>query len=188
MTEYKNNLTEIAMNFVNSNRVSKFLDPDYSFELVDKKHTKHIMKWRNDPEIKSQFFEQEKLTEEKQQKFLKNYGSLNRIDFILVDKKTREPYGSFHLTNLSSNRPEIGKLIGNKELRGKGIAYKSTMTLLSFAFEELKLYKVYAKTKQSNISNINLNQKLGFTIIGKEEIDGIIFIIMELKNNLRKYE
>ena len=89
MTEYKNNLTEIAMNFVNSNRVSKFLDPDYSFELVDKKHTKHIMKWRNDPEIKSQFFEQEKLTEEKQQKFLKNYGSLNRIDFILVDKKTR---------------------------------------------------------------------------------------------------
>ena len=42
MTEYKNNLIEIAMNFINSNRISKFLDPDYSFELVDKKHTKHI--------------------------------------------------------------------------------------------------------------------------------------------------
>ena len=177
---FEYNLIEPATRFINTNKASRFLDPDYSFELVDKKHTKHIIKWRNDPEIKSQFIRQEKLTEKRQEEFLKNYRALNRIDFILVDKQTREPLGSFHFTNLSSGIPEIGKLIGNKELRGKGIAYKSTRALLSFVFEELKLDKVYAKTKQNNIPNISLNQKLGFTVSHKEEIFGEIFIVMEL--------
>jgi hypothetical protein len=34
------------------------------------------------------------------------------------------------------------------------------------------------------VANIHLNKKLGFTIIGEEERNGRIFIIMTLKNNL----
>ena len=42
----------------------------------------------------------------------------------------------------------------------------------------------YAITKPDNISNIRLNQKLGFKIIGNEKINSRKFIIMTLKNNL----
>ena len=180
---FEYNLVKIATNFIDS-RKCEFLDPDLAFEIIDDKHTNHIIKWRNDPSNFSIFAVQEKLTKTKQRKFLKNYTSLNRIDFILVDKQTRKPHGTFSLKNIFSDRPEIGKLLGTKELRGKAIAYKATKALLSFAFRELDLKKVYAIIKPDNISNISLNQKLGFKIIGNEKINSRKFIIMTLKNNL----
>ena len=180
---FEYNLVKIATNFIDS-RKYEFLDPDLAFEIIDDKHTNHIIKWRSNPSNFSFLAEQEKLTKTKQRKFLKNYTSLNRIDFILVDKQTRKPHGVFSLKNIFSDRPEIGKLLGTKELRGKGIAYKATKALLSFAFRELNLKKVYAITKPDNISNIRLNQKLGFKIIGNEKINSRKFIIMTLKNNL----
>ena len=180
---FEYNLVKIANNFIDS-RKCEFLDPDLAFEIIDDKHTSHIIKWRSDSSNFSFLAEQEKLTKTKQRKFLKNYTSLNRIDFILVDKQTRKPHGTFSLKNIFSDRPEIGKLLGTKELRGKGIAYKATKALLSFAFRELNLKKVYAITKPDNISNIRLNQKLGFKIIGNEKINSRKFIIMTLKNNL----
>ena len=180
---FEYNLVKIATNFIDS-RKCEFLDPDLAFEIIDDKHTSHIIKWRSDSSNFSFLAEQEKLTKTKQRKFLKNYTSLNRIDFILVDKQTRKPHGTFSLKNIFSDRPEIGKLLGTKELRGKGIAYKATKALLSFAFRELNLKKVYAIIKPDNISNISLNQKLGFKIIGNEKINSRKFIIMTLKNNL----
>ena len=180
----KNSLIEKARNFIKSDKINCILDLVFSFEIIDKKHTKYVIKWRNDPEILSHFFNQEKLTEKKQDKFLKDYEMLKRIDFILVDKLTREPCGSFYLTNLFSEKPEIGKLIGNEEIRGKGIAFNATKVLLKFAFEELKIKDIYAITEFDNVANIHLNKKLGFTIIGEEERNGRIFIIMTLKNNL----
>ena len=114
--------------------------------------------------------------------------TLNLLDgvfaFILIDKKTRRPHGTFSLTNVFSDRPEIGKLLGTKEIRGKGIAYRSTKTLLDFAFRELNLKKVYSITRSDNIANNHLNQKLGFKVIGSEKINSKKFIIMSLKNNL----
>ena len=178
------NLIKIASNFIDTNKKCKFLDPDFAFEIIDDKHTEHIIKWRNDPSNFTFHVDQEKLTKTKQRKFLKNYSSLNRIDFVLVDKNTRKPHGTFSLTNVFSNRPEIGKLLGTKAIRGKGVAYRATKALLNFAFKELTLEKVYAITKFDNISNNHLNQKLGFKIIGSKKINSRKFIIMTLKNNL----
>ena len=160
------------------------MEPDFTFEVIDDKYTDYIIKWRNEPSNFKFFADQDKVTKAKQQKFLKNYSSLNRIDFILVEKKTRKPHGTFSLTNVFSNRPEIGKLLGTKEIRGKGIAYRATKTLLNFAFRELNLKKVYALTRSDNIANNHLNKKLGFKIIGSEKINSEKFIIMSLKNNL----
>ena len=81
----------------------------------------------------------------KSDEFLKNYRVLDRIDFVIVNKQTREPYGSFHMTRLQSNRSDglcgylICKLIGVEKQRRKGIAYNATRALLSFVFEELNL-------------------------------------------------
>ena len=178
-------LVKIATNFIKNNKKCKFLDPDFAFEIIDSRHTNYIIKWRNEPSNFQFFVDKEKLNKTKQHMFLKNYTSLNRIDFVLVDKKTREPYGTFSLTNIFSNRPEIGKLLGNTEIRGKGVAYRATMVLLNFAFEYLKLKKVYSVTRFDNISNKHVNKKLGFKIIGNEKIKSKKFIIMSLENNLK---
>ena len=178
---FEYDLIKIATNFLVNNKKFKFLEPDFTFEILSKKHTKWIIKWRNEASNFKFLADQDRLTKSKQEKFLKNYSSLNRIDFVLVDKKTRKPHGTFSLTNVFSNRPEIGKLLGTKEIRGKGIAYRATKTLLDFAFRELNLKKVYAITRSDNIANNHLNQKLGFKIIGNEKINSKKFIIMSLK-------
>jgi RimJ/RimL family protein N-acetyltransferase len=178
-------LVKIATNFIKNNKKCKFLDPNFAFEIIDDRHTNYIIKWRNEPSNFQFFANQEKLNKRKQHIFLKNYMSLNRIDFVLVDKKTRKPYGTFSLTNIFSNRPEIGKLLGNMEIRGKGVAYRATKALLNFAFEDLKLKKVYSITRFDNISNKHVNKKLGFKIIGNEKIKSRKFIIMSLENNLK---
>ena len=178
-------LVKTAVNFIKNNKKCKFLDPDFAFEIIDDRHTNYIIKWRNEPSNFKFFVNQEKLNKTKQHKFLKNYTSLNRIDFVLVDKKIRKPYGTFSLTNIFSDRPEIGKLLGNAEIRGKGIAYRATRDLLNFAFQDLKLKKVYSVTRSDNISNNHINKKLGFKIIGNEKIKSRKFIIMSLKNNLK---
>ena len=181
---FEYDLIKIASNYLNSNKKLKFLEPDFTFEVINDKFTNNIIKWRNESSNFKFLADQEKLTKTKQKKFLENYSSLNRIDFILIDKKTSKPHGTFSLTNVFSSRPEIGKLLGTKEIRGKGIAFRATKTLLDFAFRELQLEKVYAITRTDNIANNHLNQKLGFKIIGNEKINSKEFIIMSLKNNL----
>ena len=104
------------------------------------------------------------------------------IYFILIHISSKKYIGSFSLNNISTDTPEIGKLLGDKNFRGKCLGYKSTKLLLFFAFNYLKLKKLYAKTRKDNISNINLNKKLGFKIIKEEEINGKQFIIMKLEN------
>ena len=66
----KNSLIEKARNFIKSDKINGILDLGFSFEIIDKKNTKYVIKWRNDQEILSHFFNQEKLTEKKQDKFL----------------------------------------------------------------------------------------------------------------------
>jgi len=181
---FEYDLIKIASNFINANKKFKFLEPDFTFEIINEKHTNEIIRWRNEPSNFKFLAEQDKLTKTKQKFFLENYSSLNRIDFVLVEKSTKKSHGTFSITNVFSNRPEIGKLLGTKEIRGKGIAYRATKTLLDFAFRELKLKRIYAITKSDNIVNNHLNQKLGFKIIGNEKINSKKFIIMSLKNKM----
>ena len=178
---FEYDLIKIATDYLTKNKKFKFLEPDFTFEVLSKKHTESVIKWRNEASNFKFLADQAKLTKSKQEKFLKNYSSLNRIDFVLIDKKTKSPHGTFSLTNVFSDRPEIGKLLGTREIRGKGIAYRATKTLLDFAFIELNLKKVYAITRSDNVANNHLNQKLGFKIIGNEKINSKKFIIMSLK-------
>ena len=47
----KSTLVEKAKNFINSDKMKEILDSGFSFEIIDKKHTKDVIKWRNNPEI-----------------------------------------------------------------------------------------------------------------------------------------
>jgi len=49
MTNFLKDLIKNAANFIDANEECEFLDPDFAFEIIDDKHTNHIIKWRNDP-------------------------------------------------------------------------------------------------------------------------------------------
>ena len=61
-----------------------------------------------------------------------------------------------------------GLFIGNEEFEGTGIAFKASLALLEYAFEELKLETIFAKVHKENIVAIAYNKNLGFEYDGAE--------------------
>ena len=67
---------------------------------------------------------------------------------------------------LTSAKLEMKKLIGDPNMRGKGIGKRATFLFLYHVFVVRKFYKVYLHTLEINIRNLNLNGNLGFSLEG----------------------
>ena len=63
-------------------------------------------------------------------------------------------------------RAELRKLIGDPDYRGMGLAEEATRLWLAYGIRELGLEKIYVSTLQTHISNINLNERIGFQVEG----------------------
>jgi len=61
---------------------------------------------------------------------------------------------------------EITKLLGEPSARGRGYATEAVKVTLAYAFDELKLRRVYLRTAGFNFQNIRLNEKVGFKFEG----------------------
>ena len=155
----KNNYRKL---FKENHRFFK-LPEGFNFEFIDEKHTDFIISCRNDSKIIDLSLSKTELTIEKQQLFLEQYQNMDRIDLILTDILSLNPVGIFTIKNISK-QPELGKIIGNNDYKGKGLAKAASKSIIDFGFRILNLKKIYAVTRSDNTINIALNGKLGFQI------------------------
>ena len=90
-----------------------------------------------------------------------------RRDFIVCDEQGRGIglVCLFHI-DTAVGQAEIAKLLGDPNARGKGYAKEATSLLLGYAFDELRLKRIYLRTAGLNIPNVRLNEKLGFRFEG----------------------
>ena len=90
----------------------------------------------------------------------------NRFGIITLHDST--PIGALAYLdhNTAQCRAELRKLIGVPEFRGKGLAEEATRLWIAYGFEGLGLEKVYVSTLQTHLSNIRLNEKIGFKVEG----------------------
>ncbi len=168
-----------ALAFITDGVPQKFLGDGFHFELIGPKHTDSIVNWRNDSSNLELFVNTGNLTAELQNRFLLDYAEADRIDFILMDTLSQKPIGSFSLTKLSGT-PELGKLMGEKQYRGKGLAKNATQAVLYFAAHYLDLAEIHAITRADNLTNIALNQSLGFEVVSDMMIAERKFLTMRL--------
>ena len=63
-------------------------------------------------------------------------------------------------------RAELRKLIGDTASRGKGLAEDATKLWIAYGARTLNLEKIYVSTLQTQISNIKLNERIGFRVEG----------------------
>jgi RimJ/RimL family protein N-acetyltransferase len=68
--------------------------------------------------------------------------------------------------DIDQKRAELRKLIGDPEFRGKGLAEEATRLWIEYGINTLRLEKIYVSTLQTHISNIKLNEKIGFQVEG----------------------
>ena len=122
--------------------------------------------------------------------FLKIKDRKDRFDGII--EYDGNPVGIIGLLNidLKNKKAEYYITLGEKQYRGKGIAYQASMEILKYAFHELELNKIYLYTETENINAQKLFDKLGFIkegllkqdlIMNNQKKDRYIYAIF--KNN-----
>ena len=104
--------------------------------------------------------------------FLKNKNRIDRYDAVILVDDT--PVGLLGLLGIEqkNRKAEFYIALGEENYKGKGVALKASELMLNYAFNELKLNKVYLYTEKDNIAAQKLFEKLGFLKEGllKEDI------------------
>jgi len=128
-----------------------------------------LLAWRSHPEVYRYFREQEgPLKWEDHYRFWR--ARQDRIDWIILfdDGVRKRKVGSVNITNISSKTPEVGILIGEITLMGRGVGAQS----VGLVVEWLKTRgydKVRARTSLENDRSQRLFESLGFETRGETD-------------------
>jgi len=119
--------------------------------------------WRNQEFVRLNMEYQDIITAEEQKKWFSLLEKNVNHYFIFSYKNT--DIGMVNLKNVNWNKltAEAGIFIGTKEYINTYIPFVTTIILMEFAFEELKLNSLLAKIKILNKNAVLFNERLGYT-------------------------
>lgn len=130
-----------------------------------KEDTDHIIRWRNSENVRPYFIYQAPFTEEGHRKWLENEIFTGKgFQFIVCTMEDDKPIGCAYLRDYDSykRKAEYGFFIGEAEERGKGIGTEMLALTMKFAFEEIKIHKLFARAFANNPASIKSFLKNGF--------------------------
>lgn len=130
-----------------------------------------MYEWMTDPEITCFFrFDADKVTREGCEAFIRASGqALNTVHFAITDD-TDEYLGTISLKEIDLKTRQAEYAISTrKKAHGTGAALEATKRLLSYAFEDLSLERVYLNVLAENVRANAFYRKVGFQLIRTEE-------------------
>tara|TARA_B100000965_G_scaffold403451_1_gene431575 strand:- start:490 stop:1005 length:516 start_codon:yes stop_codon:yes gene_type:complete len=142
--------------------------PRLNYRQLRVEDSELIVNWRNSSRLQNVSHVKKRFTlEEHQDWFFKTRE--RRRDIIFSDNQNDLPIGMISLERdkyeaLPGNCFELSKFIGNKNFSGKGLALEATNTVLNFFKKSEDVDFFFAITRSDNVSNIRLNEKVGFEI------------------------
>jgi len=129
----------------------------------DEKDIPYKVKWINDEKNNKYLHYDLPLREDKTLIWLKSIKDrIDRVDFTITFND--EPAGLIGLLNIDrkNKKAEYYICLGEEKYKGKGIAYSASKLLISYAFNELYLNRIYLYTEISNSKAQRLFEKIGF--------------------------
>ncbi len=136
-------------------------------------YTDLIIKWRNNKRVSNNFIIEEPLTPEihlhwLEEKVLKDKAR----QFIIIEKKSRKPVGTVYFRDIDwvNEEAEYGIFIGEDDAIGKGYGNETAILALKYAFEEMKLKRVFLRVFEDNQEAIKSYINAGFRLTSKNEI------------------
>lgn len=127
--------------------------------------TDNILKWRNKEDVKKFFIYQKEITKEAHHNWLETKVKSGEVEqFIIVEKYMERAIGSVYLQNIdyNHNKAEYGIFIGEEKLMGKGYGTIAAKRIIQYAFEELKLHRIYLRVYEENKRAIASYERAGF--------------------------
>lgn len=133
--------------------------------LLDEDDEDDIVRWRNQKDVLDNLFSYKGVTVSQHRIWYDKYSSDDtRIEFIMISKDNGFKIGTIGLSSIDykNQKAEFGILIGERQERGKGLAYEASNAVLNYAISELNLHKIKLEVFSDNILAIKLYTKLGF--------------------------
>ncbi|HHV94592.1 MAG TPA: GNAT family N-acetyltransferase [Firmicutes bacterium] len=129
-----------------------------------------LVKWTKDPEV-GHYMEDDGYPETLMdcQEWYQKQRSNRRLRRLVITTRDGLPIGDIELDHITwrSGDAELRIRIGESEYRGKGYGAESVLTLLSYAFDEMKLSRIYLRVSSANQAAIRCYEKVGFKKEGK---------------------
>ena len=144
---------------------------------IIKSDTQNILKWRNNPNVLKNFIYQKLLTKKEHLSWLETQVKNKKAyQFIIHINEDSKDIGSVYLrdVDLKNKKAEFGIFIGDDSARGKGIGTLATKKILEFAFQKLKLNKIFLRVFAENLNAIASYKKSGFVKEGLFKEDVIV--------------
>lgn len=128
-----------------------------------------IVRWRNSEGVKKYFIYQDDFTREEHIKWYNTKIQTGEaIQFIIVEKSTEKSIGSVYLRDIDliHKKAEYGIFIGEKAAKGKGYGTQAAKLILEYAFQNVKLHRVYLRVYADNERAIASYKNAGFSLEG----------------------
>ncbi len=164
----------------------------YLRKLERKDLTEEYLSWLNDRGV-NRFLDvgwSSSTMKDVEEYYEKIGGSKNNRLFAVIERDLGKHIGNVRLgpINWDNRNSSMGIMIGNREFIGKGFGPEAIKLLVTHAFEELELHKLFLQVISDNKRAIEAYKKVGFAVVGKMKDHSFLggkyhdVIIMELIN------
>lgn len=141
--------------------------PVVCLKVIEAQDTEKLYEWKNDYELATliKAYPLPLTKQEIDEWVRKNQSDKNQVFlgvFLLQGMALVGVARLKYIDRISANT-ELGIYIGDSEQRGKGLGKEALNLILSYAFRDLNLHKVYLKVLESNTKAIGLYESCGFS-------------------------
>jgi RimJ/RimL family protein N-acetyltransferase len=167
----------MADHHINLAKIKASLTPiagvGFNLRLICAEDLTIIRSWRTREDIRHHFIKSDIISWERHLAWWEDYRTKND-DFVFIIEETEKfnrPVGQVSLYNidLENDEAEHGRLmIGDNEARGKGLARRATELLMTWAFNSLRIKRIYLEVFKDNTIAINLYRRCGFSSCGDD--------------------
>ena len=137
----------------------------YLRRLTEDDASEDYVRWMNDPDI-NQYLESRFYTHtiDSTKAFIRSVTNESNYQFGIFWKETDKHIGNIKIGSINAYHryADIGFLIGEKDFWGKGIATEAIGLATDFAFNTLKLHKIWGGLYSPNIGSLRAFQKNGY--------------------------
>ena len=142
---------------------------------ITEEDTEMVLRWRNSENVKKYFIYREDITPAEHQNWLDQKVKTGKVaQFIIYVKENNKPIGSVYMQSIDHlhKNAEYGIFIGESSALGCGYGTDAAKLAVKYAFEELKLHKLYLRVISDNDRAVRSYEHAGFVVEGvmKDEI------------------
>ena len=133
---------------------------------LQKSDIAEIMKWINDPEVKSNLLMRYPVSQYQEERWIETaLGTDNqRNKTFALETKDGVYLGGIglHKIDWENSNAEVGIVIGKKEYWNKGYGTDAMLAILDFGFNQMNLHRIYLRVFEFNQRGIRSYEKCGF--------------------------